>query len=293
MRSRRAPPLPNDWLSSGLVLFVSVAMGFLAALAVGAAMGADALARSWTKELTARATVSLSVAARPEETVAQAVETIRAVPGVGSARAIEGEEQARLLAPWLGDDRELADLPLPRLIDVTGRDGLPPPVGAIGKRLAAAGFDAEVDAHGVFVERLEPAARQIRSFAYGALGIVSIAAALTVALACTAGLTAQSRIVDVLKLVGAEDRYIARIFVRRYQWLAFVGSGAGAAFAFLALMFAGDSGDSADLAPILPQMRPSGIDQLRFAVIPPAFALIATIAARMAVSYALRPRGGA
>ena len=295
MSARHAPPLPRDWLSTWLVLFVALAMGFLATLAVAAALGAATLARGWTTELNARATVVLPVAERPEQTLQTALTVIRETPGVAAARAIEGEEQAALLAPWLGADRELSDLPLPRLIDVEGALGQPPPVGALTERLRQAGLDATVDAHGAFVRRLEPAARQIRAFSYGGLGVVFIASGLTVALACAAGLSAQARIVDVLKLVGAEDRYISRIFVRRYQWLAFIGSGGGAAFALIALIAASDANAATaalgeDLAPILPQMRPKGADWLRFAGIPVGFALIATISARLAVRYALRRR---
>ncbi|MEO1505631.1 MAG: hypothetical protein AAFU68_15560 [Pseudomonadota bacterium] len=294
-RGRGAPALPRDWLSTWLVLLVASAMGFLAALSVAAALGADTLARGLTQDLKSRATVVLPVAERDEETLSRAVEVISQAPGVRSVRPIGGAEQADLLAPWLGEDRELSDLPLPRLIDVVGVSDRSPPIAEIARRLSEAGIEADVDAHGAYVERLEPAARQIRAFAYGALMIVAAAAGLTVALACTAGLTAQARIVDVLKLVGAQDSYISRIFVRRYQWLAFLGSGGGAAVAILALILSSGAGGgqvvlNEELAPLLPNLRPQGDDWLRFAAIPASFAIIATIAARLSVRRTLRRR---
>lgn len=286
----RTPPLPRDWSSIWLVLLVSAAMGFLGGLAVAAASGADALARSWTDDLSSRATVALSIEHDDQRALAEALSMIRRVDGVIQAQPLDDRAMTALLSPWLGEGEDAADLPLPRLIDVATAPGADP-IAAIQQGLADLGVEGTVDAHGEWVARLKPAADRLRSLAYGALVVTGIAAALTVALACSAGLAAQARVIDVLKLVGAEDGYISRIFVRRLQTLAFGGSAIGAAVAALTLLgAAGPDAPSAELAPLLPSLTPQGGDWVQFTAIPLAFALIATVSARIAVSIALRRR---
>lgn len=299
------PPLPRDWTSTWLVLFVAAAMGFLASLGVAAASAAETLAQSWTDSLTSRATVIVETRAQdplappdalsdPDVAAANALAALRRLDGVVSAQPLDDAAMSALVDAWLGEDAGLDGLALPRLIDLQLSPDAPPTPEAIEAALATAGVPARLDTHGEWVDRLRPAAEGVRSIAYGALGVIGVAAALTVALACSAGLAAQSKVVDVLKLVGAEDAYISRIFVRRLQLLTFAGSAAGATLAVIALVsFGGPDAPpdaAAELAPFLPSLQPQGADWVRFTAIPLAFALIATLAARIAVGVALQRR---
>lgn len=293
---RKSPDLPRDWVSAWLVMAVSAAMGFLASLGLAAAGGADSLARSWTTDLSARATVSLTLRAdAPPNELAVALELIRATPGVASADLLSEADMRALLAPWLGEGPDLALLPLPVLIDVALQEGGPDPLASLARRLSGAGYDAQIDGHGEWVERLRPAANAMRSLAYGGLAIVAAAAALTVAIACSAALAAQARMVELLKLVGAEDGYVSGMFVRRFRNLSFVGSAAGAAgaaatLALAAQLGAGPSPSAPELAPLLPPVALTQDMALRLAATPIAFAIIASLAARVAVTAALKRR---
>ncbi|MBX2853892.1 MAG: hypothetical protein KTR21_02830 [Rhodobacteraceae bacterium] len=294
--SGAAPPLPQDWTSTWLVAIVAAAMGFLATLGVAATTGVDALSRSWTDDLSARATVALTIEADDNAALAEALAALRSLDEVETARPLDDTAVAALVSPWIGESLDIESLPMPRLIDVELRPQAVAPAAEIEAALTALGVVGEVDAHGEWVNRLRPAARRIRGLAYGALGILAVASALVVALACSAGLAAQSKVIDVLKLVGAEDGYIARIFVQRLQILTFAGSTVGALTAAVALI-AGGSGviDAAEsgateLAPLLPSLQPQGADWIWFAGVPFAFALIATAAAAVAVTAALRRR---
>ena len=294
----KSPPLPLDWTSTWLVLFVAAAMGFLASLGVAVASGADALARSWTDDLSSRATVVVLSDPDDAQALAAALAAVRRVDGVASAQPLDDLAMAGHVAQWLGDEEAVTALSLPRMIDVGAAPGAQVPVAAIEAALESAGVAAEVDAHGEWVDRLAPAARAVRRLAQSALVLIGVSAALTVALACFAGLAAQSAVIDVLKLVGAEDGYISRIFVRRLQFLAFGGSAIGAALAAAALLWNGGSSPeiaataAPELAPLLPSLRPQAADWARFTAIPLVFALIATLAAHLAVGVALRRRVG-
>lgn len=291
----RTPKLPWDWTGAWLVLLTAGAMGFVASLGLAAASGADALARSWTDELKSRATVSLILPvdepARRDKMLARALQTIRAAPGVTDARPLSEVEMRALVEPWLGGDPGLADLPLPSLIDLTLAPGAPLDAKALAERLSEAEIDAEVDAHGRWVARLQPAAKRLRAFAYGAVMILFATAGLTVALACAAGLAARAGMVQVLKLVGATDGYVARIFVRRIQTLAFAGSALGAGLAAVALVLGSSPiapDEAATLAPLLPSLTPPPSFWPLLAATPLVFGLIATAAGRVTVLLTLR-----
>lgn len=294
MAGPSAPALPQDWTSTWLALLVAAAMGFLAALGLAVASAAEGLARSWTDDLAASATVSISPGRGGPRALERAVELIREAPGVADARPLDPDELDELLAPWLGDGGgAAAALALPRLVDVSLERPGALDVAGLAERLERAGLSAEIDAHGEWIDRLRPAADRIRVLAFGALTIIAVAAGLTVALACSAGLAAQARVIDVLKLIGAEDAYITRIFVRRFQTLVFVGSAIGAGLAAIALAVSNQSDGALsglELAPLLPNLRPEGGAWAQFAALPLAFALIATVAARAAVTVALRRR---
>lgn len=302
------PTLPRDWTSTWLVLLTACAMAFLAGLALAVAAGADALAKSWTSDLSRTLTVSIDLdgrdAASDRARVADALLVIRAVPGVEAARALSDAEVDALLAPWLGDGLAtgtatdpgagigLPPMPLPALLDVAATE--PQAAERVADALAGAGLPALVDAHGEWAERLEPAAARVRGLAQAGLIVIAIAAGAMTALACATALAAQRSMVDVLRLVGAADGFVARIFVRRFQALAFAGAaaGAGAAAVALALGAPPDTLDNASAAPLLPDLTPDAQVWAQLAALPLAFALIATAAAWSAAMLALRRSDG-
>ncbi|MEL6979290.1 MAG: hypothetical protein AAGM38_11490 [Pseudomonadota bacterium] len=302
----RAPTLPQDLVSAWIVVVTAALMGFLAALGIAISYGADSLADSWTGTLERRATVVLEApfesAERSAQEIASAVKALRAVDGVRAATPISEEDTAALLAPWLDEAEESFDAAqIARMIDLTlaagGRD--PDGQAAIaGARAAleAAGVEASVDAHGEWIDRLTPAAERVRAFAWAALIVVMAASGLMIALACWTAMSAQAHIIDVLRLVGAYDSYIAGLFMRRFQILAFIGAAIGAGVAAAALLSApigaAPQDPAARLAPLLPSLAPDSGLIARLALTPLGFALVATLAARLAVEMRLRRSEG-
>ncbi len=206
-----------------------------------------------------------------------------------------------MLAPWLGIDAEadpdlIRALPLPTLIDLDLTESVQPSEVAAALRgaFATARVPAEVDAHEQWVDRLKPAASRVRGLAQAGLALIAIAAALMVALACATALAAQGRMVEVLRLVGGSDAFVAGIFVRRFQVLAFIGSAIGAGAAALALLAAsgGDAAAQGEIAPLLPDMTPDPWIWAQLATLPLLFALIATGSAWAASMIVLRRTEG-
>ena len=222
---RVVPPSGHTaWLTS----FTAGAMTFLAVFALALSLASGRLADRWSEALARTATVRIS--APPDQMEMQTrvvLDILLSTPGIASARALTDDEQKKLLEPWFGPDLPLEALPMPRLIVLTeapeGYDG-----EGLRKRLAGEAPGAVLDDHTRWRRPLASAAARLRL-----LGIVSIALiggtmAAMITLAANAALAANSQVIEVLRLVGAHDGYIARAFVRRFTLRAFTGALAGA-----------------------------------------------------------------
>jgi cell division transport system permease protein len=122
------------------------------------------------------------------------------------------------------------------LIDAKLRQGakLDPP--ALQAKLDAAALGARADDHARWLSGFLALARAAGIVAFVVAAAVGVAAAGAVGFATRAGLAMHREAVDLLHLVGAEDRYIARQFARAALRLALAGStlGTGAGAAVLA-----------------------------------------------------------
>ncbi|MGB0913732.1 MAG: cell division protein FtsX, partial [Phaeobacter italicus] len=210
-----------------LTLFVSGAMAFLAVFALALSLASGRLADRWADELARAATLRINAPA--EQRAAQteaALAILDQTPGVASARALSREEQAALLAPWFGAELPLDNLPVPQLIEVIEGE---PGYDATGLRLR---LQAEVpgailDDHTRWRAPLVDAAQALRRLAWVSILLIGGATAAMITLAANAALAANAQVIEVLRLVGALDSYIAQAFIRRFTLRALVGASVG------------------------------------------------------------------
>ena len=219
--------VPPTGFTAQLTLFVSGAMAFLAVFALALSLASGRLADRWATELAGAATLRINAPA--EQRAAQteaALNVLRQTPGVASARALTSEEQAGLLAPWFGPDLPLGTLPIPQLIEIVeGEPGL----DAIGLRLrlGAEVPGAVLDDHTRWREPLVDAAMSLRRLGWISILLIGGATAAMITLAANSSLAANAQIIEVLRQVGACDRFIAGAFVRRFTYRAFFGAAVG------------------------------------------------------------------
>ena len=222
---RVVPPTGHTaWLTS----FTAGAMTFLTVFALALSLASGRLADRWADALANTATIRIS--APPDQIEAQTfavLEVLKTTPGIAAARALTDDEQKALLAPWFGPDLPLDALPLPRLVEVTetpeGYDS-----EGMRQRLLAEAPGAVLDDHTRWRRPLATAAARLNLL--GGLSILLIGATMgaMITLAANAALAANAQVIRVLRLVGAQDDYIAAAFVRRFTLRAFAGSAVGA-----------------------------------------------------------------
>jgi len=217
----------------GMLPFLVAAMAFLAALALGGAVGAAALARHW--QLGAGAAVTVQVPHPDPARVDRVVTLLRGTPGIAAARPLTDTELANLLRPWLGDAIGKVALPLPAVIQVHLAESGPDLTG-LAARLNAAAPGSMLESYGVWVGRLAALARSLQACSWAALVVVAGVAVAVVAVATRAGLTARREAIEIVHGLGATDQYIAARFAARATRRAAVGGAAGTLLALPMLM---------------------------------------------------------
>lgn len=221
--------VPPSGITATLTAFVAGAMAYLAVFALALLFATDRLADRWSAELARTATVRISA---PEEQMAVQVEAALAVlaqtPGIASARPLSDEEQRRLLEPWFGPDLPVDTLPVPRLVEIVEDDDGFDAEG-LRLRLRAEAPGAILDDHTRWRQPLVEAAARLRVLGWLAILLIAGSLAAMVMLAASASLSANARVIDVLRLIGANDSFVARAFTRRYTLRALAGALAGTA----------------------------------------------------------------
>ena len=291
-RSKAAPAsdLQLDVDSAGRFLPWALAvMVFLAALALAGALALDGTIEGWRRGVSSKLTVQ--IADRPDQPMAprleQALQTLRAVPGIVAAEPLPKAAVEALLKPWLGSEALQSDLPLPGLIDVTLGDNAALSVEALAARLQAAVPGARIDDPKPWLDRLIQLGRLLQSLGGGIVLLVGLAAAAMVIFATRAGLAARRDTIELLHLMGAEDGYIARQFQRHVARQALRGGIVGALLAVTVLvaiqLLAGGIGTG-----MLPGLSLSWWHWLALLVLPGIATLLAMTTARLAVLGELR-----
>ncbi len=279
---RVVPPSgPTAWLTT----FTAAAMTFLCVFALALSLASGRLASRWSDALARTATIRLS--APPQQMQAQTdavLALLSTTPGIASARALTDEENRKLLEPWFGPDLPVQDLPLPRLIEVV-EDGQGYDGEGLRQRLAAEAPGAILDDHTRWRRPLAEAASRLRLLGWLSIVLIGAAMAAMITLAANASLAANAQVVKVLRLIGAQDSYIARAFVRRFTLRALAGSAAGAMAGLVGILLL----PSADAAGgFLTGLGFSGAGWLWPFVLPPLAALVAFAATRRAALKKLK-----
>jgi len=283
-RKRFDLPLAKD-PTSRFLTWLTALMVYLAALSLAGALFVSDMAKRWESGLAGGLTVQIvpqpgaSPSALNEQTES-ALTVLRSTPGVKSASALSTDAIARLMEPWLG--KEAADplLPMPRLIDVV-TDG-PVDTAALAARLKSAAPGATLDDHAVWLADLRRFAAALHIAALAVVALIGGAGVMAVIFAVRAGLAIHRHVVELLHLMGATDRYVARQFESHVMSLTLRGGLGGLVLAVATLAGLGQA--SAGLrSGLLPDISVNVWQLATLAIVPVVASLLAMLTARWTV----------
>lgn len=286
--TRETPLLPQTEAREAALFFVIGALCFLAALAALTTRGTYAAAAAWGDQIEGEFTVILQETDR--RTATGIAEDIAELDGIDGARLLSEAELDDLLAPSFGPGGLPDGLPLPLLIAVQASPDAADPEPRITAILEAEEVVGEVSGHGGFARQVQRALGVLRLIGIAAVSLLAATAIAVIAFATHAALLARRDIVDVLHLSGAEDRFIAGLFARRF-WLLALQAGSGGALAALmttALIVFSAGSSGAVESQLLPRLT---LDVVDFGILfstPVIAGMAARYAARITVMQTLK-----
>lgn len=272
--------VPPTGHTAFVTLYASAAMAFLAVFALALSLASNRLADRWSAELSQAATLQIPAGDNQIEATERAMLVLSETPGVASAQALSAEEQAALLEPWFGGNLPEQNLPIPQLIEVVADDP-PYDITVLRDRLSDEVPGAILEDHARWRRPLVDAALSIRRLGWLAVFLIGGAMAAMITLAAQASLAASRQVIDVLRLVGARDGFIATAFVRRFALRAMLGAALGSAAGVLALLVLPPAADTGGFLTGLGFQGAGWIWPIVIPVLAGAIALIATWLAAM------------
>ena len=277
--------VPPTGYTARLTVFTAAAMAFLAVFAMALSLATGRLADRWSAELARTSTLRISAPVdQADAQLRAAINVLETTPGVAAARALTLDEQRDLLEPWFGPDLPLEALAIPQLVEII-EEGDGYDSTGLRARLQAEVPGAVLDDHTRWREPLVEAAGRLRSLGRISILLIASSTAAMITLAAQAALAANAQVIRVMRLVGAQDSYIASAFVRRFTVRALIGALAGTVFGLLAVMIL----PSADVAGgFLTGLGFQGWHWFWPLIIPPLAAIVAFIATRAAALRTLK-----
>lgn len=268
--------------------WVIAIMLFLTVLGAALGLATRNAAAAMERQLVGRATVQIVSGdpARRARDAAAAQAVLAGMPEVRRAVAVDRGELARLLRPWLGDDGNDPELPIPAMIDVDLASADAAAIARVRAAVRGVAPSARVDAHEAWMSPVAGFLDLVVLLAAGIVLLLGMATAAVVVLAARAGLDAHRSTIEVMHMLGSTDVQVARLFQRRIARDAMVGGliGAVAALATVVLVGSRASGLGSQL------LGGAGLGVGGWAVLaalPIGFVLLSAAAARIAITRAL------
>lgn len=270
------------------MIWIIAIMLFLTVLGAALGLAMRNAATSLETQLIGRATVQIVAGdpARREAQATRALATLQAMPEVRRAVAVDRDQLAALLRPWLGSDGADSELPVPAMIDIelAGEDMAT--IARVRAAVRTVAPAARIDAHEAWMTPVAGFLDLVVLIAVVLVLLMAAATAAVVVLAARAGLDAHRPTIEVMHMLGSTDVQVARLFQRRIARDAAIGGAIGgvAALGTVALVGSRAAGLGSEL---LGGATLGTSGWVALAILPFAFVGLAALAARFAITRAL------
>jgi cell division transport system permease protein len=239
--ARQSAPIISPRSASLLSLCATMTvMCYLACLALAGLIVINRAVENWDKGLSREITVQVQQLTESDIAVelTKATGILKTTKGVLKVEVLDRSVGLKLLEPWLGKSG-LEDLPIPRLIRVTIDEAAPPDYKALQADLEANVSGVALDTHGRWRDELSRAGAKMSVLAIAILVLIALASMTLSAFGARAALESNRDTVEVLRLVGAENRFIAGQINRRFLRLGVIAGALGCVMALVSLLALG------------------------------------------------------
>jgi cell division transport system permease protein len=283
--------LPEGRLTGPMPWVIAIMM-FLTVLASAAGLALDHGARSLSADVSDRITIQIAEADAElrGRAVRRIVTLLEETENVGNIAVVPDGELAAQLAPWLGSDMQISDIPLPALVDadlVAPADQRDDRLAALDKAVKAINAQARVEPHANYLAPLARLVGGIGLLSFSVVALMAIATGAVVVLAARGAHATHRGTIDIMHMLGATDAQVVRLFQRRMMLDALFGAVIGFAAAVAVIILVGRS-MAAVASDLVQSVSLPSFAWVLLPLLPLAGVAVAWISARITLQRALR-----
>nr|WP_250890189.1 FtsX-like permease family protein [Sphingobium nicotianae] len=237
--------LPQGRITGPMPWVIAIMM-FLTVLATAAGLALDHAARSLSADVSDRVTIQIAEADAElrGRAVRRIVTLLGETEGVGNIAIVPEEELSAQLAPWLGSDMKINDIPLPALVDAdlaVPQERRDERIAALDKAVKTINPQAKVEPHATYLAPLARLVGAIGLLSFGVVALMAIATGAVVVLAARGAHATHRGTIDIMHMLGATDTQVVRLFQERMTLDALFGAVVGFLAAVIIIMLVGRS----------------------------------------------------
>lgn len=227
--------VPERSVASQTLMIVVAIMSFLTCLTFAMVTIVWQQASDWQADIAQEVTVQV----RPVDGVdfdgeiSKAIKISEDTPGITNVQIVDDEWSERLLQPWLGNEFDLSELPVPRMLVLELDQSRRANLRGLAQRLSDNVQGASLNDHRLWLDRLNSMANTTVAVGITVMGLMLTAMTLSVTFATHGAMTSNKEVIEVLHFVGGRDTFIATEFQRRFMSLGLKGGVAGGGVAIL------------------------------------------------------------
>lgn len=274
-------------LGTEFLVFLTGLMTVLCLIAATASLSLNQLANRWTAGLENTLTVEIPASDTQGQTALKILDALKEAQGIRSAKLMDRDDMSNLLSPWIGEDAAgMKDLPVPALITIELKDRDEKIIRGITRMVRDVSEAAHIDAHEAWLTDLVRLTNLLKFAALLVMLAIGLVTVLTVAGAVRSRMAIHHGELELLHIMGADDKYISIQFQKYIHAL----TGKGVLFGFIvsALVVGGLQVAAITSAGTLPALRLSFPQFLCLPLLAVVLVLISGWTARMTALKVLR-----
>ena len=227
--------VPERSVASQTLMIVVAIMSFLTCLTFAMVTIVWQQATDWQADIAQEVTVQVRPVdgAAFEQEIRKAIKISEDTPGIANVQIVDDEWSERLLQPWLGNEFDLSELPVPRMLVLELDQSRRANLRGLAERLSDNVQGASLNDHRLWLDRLNSMANTTVAVGVVIMGLMLTAMTLSVTFATHGAMTSNKEVIEVLHFVGGRDTFIATEFQRRFMSLGLKGGVAGGSVAIL------------------------------------------------------------
>jgi cell division transport system permease protein len=235
---RKTIPIGSAQSSRSLSLIFSVLiflLSFVAACVFTFGHGFHKWEQGNSLKITVEVPINMQSPQDHEKIVDSTCGELKHTSGVLSVRPVDPEKLKAMLNAWAGDPKTNVDIPIPSLLDVEFKKTQPLDIDKLKQRLRLISPDITVENHSTWAEKLTVFGRSLKLVTVLIGSFILFCTVVIVILVTKSALQAYYSTLDILRLLGAKDSYIARIFQNQVLKSSFYGGIFGVLFSIPAV----------------------------------------------------------